>query len=74
MARKRWSDLSPGSRRFIVVATALDSIAKAVALADLRRRPAEQVKGSKRVWATAITVVNSVGVLPLAYFALGRRR
>ncbi|MGW4370657.1 hypothetical protein ACWEKT_33950 [Nocardia takedensis] len=53
---------------------ALDSIAKAVALADLRRRPAEQVKGSKRVWATAITVVNSVGVLPLAYFALGRRR
>jgi Phospholipase_D-nuclease N-terminal len=43
----------------------------AAALLDLRRRPSEQVRGSKRLWAVA-TLVNFVG--PLAYFAFGRRR
>ena len=43
----------------------------AATLIDLKRRPAEQIKGSKRMW-TALAFVNIIG--PLAYFAFGRRR
>ena len=42
----------------------------AAAQADLRRRPAGQVNGSKRLWRLA-TFLNFVG--PVAYFARGRR-
>ena len=74
MARKRWSDLSPRQRRLIVVVGIAEGIVKTAALVDLRRRPADEVRGSKKVWATAIVLVNSVGVLPSAYFLFGRRR
>ncbi|MGZ4436144.1 MAG: hypothetical protein ACXVWU_13630 [Nocardioides sp.] len=74
MKRKRWSELSPGTRRFIVIAGACESLLKAAALADLRRRPAEEVHGKKAVWATAVVLVNSVGAVPVAYFLFGRRK
>jgi hypothetical protein len=74
VAKKRWSDLSEGTRRVIVVVGALEAMLKAAALADLARRPARSVRGSKLRWATAIVLVNSVGVVPLAYFLYGRRR
>jgi hypothetical protein len=44
------------------------------ALVDLRRRPAQNVKGPKAAWAAGLVVVNSAGILPLAYFIFGRRR
>lgn len=68
---KRWSDLSGGQRRSIVAAGAVQVLLAAAALADLRRRPGDQVRGSKKLWAAA-TMVNFVG--PLAYFLFGRRR
>jgi hypothetical protein len=43
-------------------------------LIDLVRRPSEEVHGSKPLWATAIVLINSVGVVPIAYFANGRQR
>jgi hypothetical protein len=43
----------------------------AAALVDLRRRPAEQINGSKKMWVP-LAFVNFLG--PLAYFAFGRRR
>jgi hypothetical protein len=49
-------------------------VVKIAALVDLRRRPAAEVHGSKRAWATAIVLVNSVGAVPVAYFLFGRRR
>lgn len=73
MAPKRWSDLSPTTRRLIAAGVAVDGTLKAAALIDLARRPAEQVNGSKRIWAIALTLVNSVGLLPLGYFAFGRK-
>ena len=73
-SKRRWSDLSPRTRRFIVVGGVFEGIVKTVALVDLRRRPAAEVRGSKRAWATAIVLVNSVGAVPVAYFLLGRRR
>jgi hypothetical protein len=38
---------------------------------DLRRRPADRVKGTKAAWAAA-SCVNVFG--PIAYFVLGRIR
>ncbi len=70
---KRWSDLSERNRRIITVVAAVETVLKVLMLADLKRRPAEQVKGSKRVWAVS-TIVNSAGIIPLAYFVFGRRR
>ena len=74
MAKRRWSDLSERDRRVIVVTGVAETVLKIAALVDLRRRPADQVKGSKKVWATAIVLVNSMGAVPIAYFLLGRRR
>jgi hypothetical protein len=71
---RRWDDLSDRSRKLILTAAAVEGALKAAALVDLWRRPADQVRGSKPAWATAIVVVNSAGVVPLLYFRRGRRR
>lgn len=70
---KRWSDLDPRTRKAILVVGALDGALKTVALIDLKRRSAEEVNGSRRIWAAALTFVNSAGLLPVAYFVRGRR-
>ena len=70
---KRWSELSERNRRIIAVVAAVEAALKVLMLADLKRRPADQVKGSKKVWALS-TIVNSAGIIPLAYFVFGRRR
>ena len=72
MAR-RWSELSERARRWIVLAAVTEGILKIAALVDLKRRPASEVRGRKWVWATVVTLANSVGVVPLAYFLFGRR-
>lgn len=70
--KKQWSDLSDRQRALIIALGTVDGVLRVAALVDLWRRPAEQVRGSKPVWAAALVVVNSAGVLPLGYFALGR--
>lgn len=71
--KKRWSDLSPGTRRAITIGAAVDMSLRAVAIADLVKRPQSQVKGSKTLWAIALAVIGSVGLVPIAYLAWGRR-
>jgi hypothetical protein len=71
---RRWSDLSERTRRRLLLGAVLDGVLKLAALNDLRRRPAGEIRGRKWVWATAIGLANSVGVVPLAYFVFGRRR
>jgi hypothetical protein len=71
VARKKWSELGTGGRALIVVLGAVELVLLAAALVDLRRRPADQIRGSKRMWR-ALAFVNIVG--PLSYFAFGRRR
>jgi len=73
VTRKRWADLRPRSRKVLVVAGACEAAMKLAALVDLVRRPASQIRGSKAGWAAAIVVINSVGLVPLSYFAFGRR-
>jgi hypothetical protein len=74
MAKKRWQELSPRTRRVIVTAAVVDGVLKVAALVDLKRRPAEQVRGSKQAWAATLVLVNSAGVVPVAYFVKGRLR
>lgn len=69
--KKRWADLTSGQRAGIVVGGAVELVLTTVALVDLVRRPAEQVRGPKPLWALGC-VVQPVG--PIAYLVLGRRR
>lgn len=73
MAKRRWSDLSERTRTLIVVAAVIEGILKIMALIDLKRRPANEIRGSKAKWAVAVVLINSVGAVPLAYFLRGRR-
>ena len=71
---QRWNQLSPRTRRLLLVTGAIEGLLKIAALLDLVRRPGEQVRGPKWRWGLAITVLNSMGTVPLSYFAFGRRR
>lgn len=70
MANKKWADLSDTQKRWVYVAGAAEAVATSVALWDLARRPAVDVRGPKAAWALA-SFVQPVG--PLAYLAVGRR-
>ena len=74
MAGRKWNELSTRSRRLIIAAAIGEGLLKTAALIDIARRPAAQIRGPKWAWAPAVLVVNSLGAVPLAYFALGRRR
>ena len=74
VASMKWQDLPPRRRRIIVVAAAVDGGLRTAALIDLARRPGTQVRGRRSFWAVAITTINSLGVVPIVYFAYGRRR
>jgi hypothetical protein len=70
----RWNDLSPRARRLIIVVGTVEGVLKIAALIDLARRPSSQIRGSKAGWAAAITLINSLGAVPITYFTCGRRR
>jgi len=74
VASQKWNDLSPRSRRLIIAGAAVETALKAAALIDMKRRPASEIRGPKWLWAPAVTLINSFGLAPLAYFLLGRRR
>ena len=74
MTKKRWSELSPRTRRLIVIGGAFEGLLKTAALIDLAKRPANGIRGSKKRWAAAIVLINSVGAVPIGYLAYGRRR
>ena len=73
-ARRQWSDLSPRTRGLLITAAVAEGILKVAALIDIKRRPASQIRGPKWIWAAVVAVVSSAGILPISYFALGRRR
>ena len=73
-ARNWWNGLSTRSRRFFIVAGTAEAALKVAALVDIKRRPADQIRGPKLAWVALVGVVNSVGLAPLSYFVWGRRR
>ena len=71
--KTRWNDLSQTQRTLIVVGGVVETALKVAMLIDLKRRPADGVRGPK--WLGASTaLVNSAGIAPLAYFLVGRVR
>jgi hypothetical protein len=70
---KKWSDLTAREKAPFVLRGIIQLALLAAALADIYRRPAEEIKGSKWVWGAAV-FVNFMGIGPIAYFAFGRRR
>ena len=71
MAKRSWSEFTLLQKTGVVLVGATQLGLLAAALADIRRRPQEEIRGSKRAWAAA-AFVNYVG--PLSYFLFGRRR
>ncbi|MEV5569225.1 PLD nuclease N-terminal domain-containing protein [Spirillospora sp. NPDC052269] len=71
MEQRSWAELGVRQRRMIVGAAVVQWVLAIAALVDLRRRPAEEVRGSKRVWRVA-AFVNFAG--PVAYFLFGRKK
>jgi hypothetical protein len=69
---KRWQDLSGTQRKLIVTVGLIETALKVAMLLDLRRRPDAQVRGSRRLWALS-ALTNSAGMVPLAYFLVGRQ-
>ena len=73
-ATTKWSHLDPRIRRSIVAVAVVEGMLKIAALIDLARRPANQVRGTKARWALAVSLINSLGAVPVAYFVWGRRK
>ena len=71
MQPKQWQDFTDRQKRGIVVVGVLQLALLAAALIDIRRRPTEDINGSKRLW-TLVVFINGIG--PIAYFLLGRKR
>ena len=71
MQPKQWQDFTDRQKRGIVVLGVLQLMLLAAALIDIRRRPAEQINGSKRL-RTMVVFINGIG--PIAYFLFGRKR
>jgi len=69
--RRKWNELSSLQRRAIVVAGVAEIALLAAALLDIKRRPAEGIRGPKWMWR-GLAFVSFVG--PLSYFICGRRR
>ncbi|MGN6333847.1 MAG: hypothetical protein ACTHOD_19705 [Motilibacteraceae bacterium] len=73
-AHRRWQEFSRTTKVLIVSGAVVEGAAKVAALVDLSRRPQEQVRGRKALWAAAIVLVNAFGAAPAAYVRFGRRR
>jgi len=68
--KKKWRDFTPGQRKAIVAAAAVEAVLTTTALVDLARRPHGSVRGPKLVWVLGC-VVQPFG--PVAYLVFGRR-
>jgi phospholipase D-like protein len=68
--KKRWSEMSPRQRAFVVFGGIAELILTTLALRDLRRRPKAEVRGWKIAWRLAL-FVQPFG--PPLYFLFGRR-
>ncbi len=68
-----WRERTTKQRLRMILQAGIQLGLLVVALYDLRRRPADQVRGPKRIWAL-VCGMNYLGLGPIAYFLIGRRR
>ncbi len=69
-----WNELPRSKRQGFIALGLVDAALRAWALADLAKRPQEEVRGPKVAWAVALSLVSSVGILPAGYLVCARRR
>ncbi|MCH9815050.1 MAG: PLDc N-terminal domain-containing protein [Actinomycetia bacterium] len=69
MQTKKWSELSKKQRTAISALIAVEAVVTTVAVVDLARRPAEQVRGPKPLWLTGF-LFQPLG--PVLYLTVGR--
>jgi hypothetical protein len=69
-SKKRWSDQTRTQQLLIIASAGIELVVTATALVDLARRPADQMRGTKPLWALGC-IVQPLG--PVAYLVLGRR-
>ena len=70
---KRWSDLTARQKAPFVFRGIVQFALLVAALVDIYLRPNEEIRGSKWLWSAA-AFVNFMGIGPVAYFLLGRKR
>lgn len=70
MAKKKWSELSGPQQAATVAVSTVELVLTAIALVDLVKRPPEQIRGTKGLWAVGV-FIQPVG--PIAYLMVGRR-
>ena len=69
--KRKWTELTPIQQVTIAGVGLFQVLLLIGALVDLRRRPASQINGNKKLWTLA-AFINFVG--PIAYFVFGRKR
>jgi hypothetical protein len=69
----KWSNLSKRNQRLLIAAAVVETSLKAAALVDITRRPASEIRGPKWAWIPAVSILNSAGIAPIAYFVWGRK-
>ena len=69
--KKSLQDLTSGQKKVVGFSAAVQFALAGLALADIWRRPAAEVRGPRVLWSAACAV-NFAG--PLAYFMFGRRK
>ena len=69
MAKKSWAEMSGLQKAVIITLGTAEVVATTYAAVDLLRRPREQVRGPKLLWAAGL-FVQPVG--PVAYLSVGR--
>lgn len=67
----KWGEMSSAQRAGIIIPGMIQIVLLVAALWDLRHRPAEEVRGDKRLWV-GLSFINFVG--PISYFIFGRKR
>jgi len=70
-AERKWGELSERQRALLLAAAAAELSLKIAALIDIKRRPADRIRGPKTLWRAAMAI-NLLG--PVSYFAVGRKR
>lgn len=71
---RTFEDLPPLVRGGIVVGALADVTLRGIALVDLAKRPEHEIHGPKTLWAPALGVVSSAGLLPAVYLLWGRTK
>lgn len=72
--KRRWKSLSQRTRRLLLLGAGFEGSLKLAALIDLRRVPADRLRGPKLLWAAALVLVNTGGILPVIYFLRSRKQ